>query len=166
MGMARVLATVEKAPLPIIYGKWKQAATANLTSWIKEIVEGAMGAPADGGLLRNYLNDTSGDGHGFGEISGSSAIAAAAYRMAVLKPAEFGAAHIAWADSIRTVLGGCDVEGNPHVTSNGTVTPAVNPYSWHSTTPYTIGSPEGNNFVVLMYAAWRDCVAAGICDAY
>lgn len=24
-------------------------------------------------------------------------------------------------------------------------------------------SPEGNNFVVLMYTAWRDCVFAGLC---
>jgi hypothetical protein len=166
MGMTRVLATVEKAPSSVSSGKWKRAAAANLTSWIKEIIDGAMGAPMDDGLLRNYLNDTTDDDHGFGEISGSTAIAAATYRMAVLKPAEFGAAHIAWADSIRTALGGYDAEGNPHVTSNGTVTPAVNPYDWHSTTPYTAGSPEGNNFVALMYTAWRDCVAAGICDSW
>jgi hypothetical protein len=125
-----------------------------------------MGAPTHDSLLRNDLNDTAGDGHGFGEISGLSAIAATTYRMAILKPAEFGAMYIAWADGIRTVLGGYDADGNAHVTTNGMVTPAVNPYDWQGTTPYAAGSPEGNNFVVLMYAAWRDCVAAGICYSF
>ena len=50
--------------------------------------------------------------------------------MAVLKPDGFGATYIAWADSITIVLGGYDAEGNPHVTIDGTVTPAANPYDW------------------------------------
>jgi hypothetical protein len=25
-------------------------------------------------------------------------------------------------------------------------------------------SPEGNNFVVLLYAAWRDCIFTGLCE--
>ncbi|KAJ7132463.1 hypothetical protein C8R44DRAFT_731133 [Mycena epipterygia] len=62
---------------------------------------------------------------------------------------------------IRGVLGGVDAAGNPHVTSEGIVTPAVNPLGWSDTAPWTAGSPEGNNFVVLMYAAWRDCIYAG-----
>ncbi|KAJ7780081.1 hypothetical protein DFH07DRAFT_1025882 [Mycena maculata] len=68
---------------------------------------------------------TGGDGHGFGEISGSSLLAAVAYRMVVLAPTAFPAA-----------------TGEPPITN--TAIPAVNPLG-----------PEGNNFVVLMYAAWR-----------
>ena len=83
--------------------------------------------PMDDALFRNHLNNTTGDGHRFGEI------AAATYHLAVLKPDEFGATYIAWADSIRTVLGGYHAEGNLHVISErwdscGTVTPAANPY--------------------------------------
>jgi len=162
-GMTRILATVMAAPAALTDG-WKDEAVANLTYWIQEILDGAMGAPLDDGLLRNYLNDTTGDGHGYGETSGSSLIASVAYRMATLQPYTFGYEYVQWADNIRFTLGGNDVDGNPHVTSNGTVTPAVNPLDWTDTTPYTAGSPEGQNFVVLLYCAWRDCILAGICS--
>ncbi|KAJ7466603.1 hypothetical protein B0H11DRAFT_1733172 [Mycena galericulata] len=161
-GMARVLATVLKAPIASS-ASWRAAAVSNLTGWIKEIVDGARAAPQDGGLLRNYLNDTK-TGHGFGEVAGSALIAAVAYRMVVLVPAAFpNATYVPWADGIRRELGADDAQGNPHITSNGTATPAVNPLAWFDTTPWTAGSPEGNSFVVLMYAAWRDCVYAGLC---
>lgn len=65
-GMARVLATVMKAPVAK-NAVWRREAVQDLTQWIKEIVDGAMGAPRDGGLLRNYLNDVE-TGHGFGEV--------------------------------------------------------------------------------------------------
>lgn len=138
-GMARVLATVIKAPVAAA-APWQATAIADLTGWIKEIVDGARASPMDGGLLRNYLNDTSGDGHGFGEISGSSLLAAVTYRMVVLAPAAFPAsAYVPFADSIRGELGMNDAEGNPHITANGTATPAVNPLGWLDTTPWTAG---------------------------
>ncbi|KAJ7437413.1 hypothetical protein FB451DRAFT_1006123, partial [Mycena latifolia] len=162
MGMARVLATVLKAPIALTT-PWQGAAVADLTAWIKEILDGARGSPLDSGLLRNYLNDTV-SAHGFGEISGSSMLAATAYRLAVLAPTAFPAdTYVTWADSIRLVLGGNDAEGIPHVSANGTVTPAVNPLGWQDTAPWTAGSPEGNNFVVQLYTAWRDCIWAGVC---
>ncbi|KAJ7617130.1 hypothetical protein FB45DRAFT_933493 [Roridomyces roridus] len=164
-GMARVLASIIKAP--VSNGTpWRASAIANLTAWIKEIIDGARKAPMDGGLLRNYLNDMSTDGHGFGEISGSALLASVAYRMVVMTPKDFPpATYVSFADGIRRTLGGKDAQGNPHITQNGTATPAVNPYGWLDTEPYTAGSPEGNNFVVLMYAAWRDCVSVGVCSA-
>ncbi|KAJ7088783.1 family 88 glycosyl hydrolase [Mycena belliarum] len=162
MGMARVLATVLTAPVARA-SKWQARAAADLTAWIKEIVDGARSSPLDRGLLRNYLDDKSGAG-GFGEIAGSALHAATAYRMAVLAPETFPAnKYVAWADSVRRALGGRNAAGRPHVAANGTVTPAVNPLAWKDTAPWTAGSPEGNNFVVLMYAAWRDCIHAGVC---
>lgn len=163
-GMTRVLATVTKATF-ISNLAWRQQAIDNLTQYIKEIVDGVMQAPLDDGLLRNYLSDVSGDGHGFGEISGSSLIAASIYRMAVLRPDVFDSDYIAWADNIRTTLSGKDTNNNPHITSLGIATPAVNPLAWKDTTPFTKGSPEGQAFVVLMYAGWRDCVNAKKCSA-
>lgn len=163
-GMTRVLATVKKAVLAPRHDAWRTRAVAALTEYIMEILSGAMNAPQDGGLLRNYLNDTNGDGHGFGEISGSSLLASVAYRMAVLSPGRACGEHVAWADAIREILGGSDTDGNPHITSNGTATPTVNPLGWLDTMPNTAGSPEGQSFVVLMYAAWRDCVLAKVCS--
>ncbi|KAK0445631.1 uncharacterized protein EV420DRAFT_1648351 [Desarmillaria tabescens] len=145
-------------------GGMAREAIDNLTKWIKEIVDGIMGSPTTEGLVRNYVDDIRGDGHGFGEISGTSMIASVIYRMAVLQPESFNQTYISWADDVRATLSGNDTEGNPHVTANGTVTPAVNPLGWLDTEPWTAGSPEGQCFVVLMYAAWRDCVYAGKCE--
>ncbi|KAK0200761.1 family 88 glycosyl hydrolase [Desarmillaria ectypa] len=162
-GMTRVLATIMKAPVSLL-ASWRQEAIDDLTEWIKEIVDGVIGSPTTQGLARNYLDDVWGDGHGFGEISGTSLIASVIYRMVVLCPDVFDQSYISWADGVRATLGKNDNEGNPHVTSNGTVTPAVNPLGWSDTAPWTAGSPEGQCFVVLMYAAWRDCVYEGKCE--
>lgn len=51
-----------------------------------------------------------------------------------------------------------------HVDENGLASPAVNPLGWGDRTPFTSGSPEGQSFIVLLYAAWRDCVEAGVCS--
>jgi len=164
-GMTRVLATVLKANNNrIINPLWQRQTVSLLTGYIKEIIDGVMDVSQDSGLLGNYLDDVSGDGLGFGEISGSSLLAATVYRMAVLQPRVFDASYVAWADQIRTTLGGNDANGNPHVTADGIATPAVNPLWWKDTNPYTQGSPEGQAFVVMMYTGWRDCVVAGRCS--
>ncbi|KAJ7583998.1 Six-hairpin glycosidase-like protein [Mycena floridula] len=152
-GMTRVLATVMKSDL-LPHGT-QRAAVENLVTWIKEILDGVIAAPDDNGLVRNYLYDTM--TVWFGETSGSALFAAVAYRMLVLAPEQFGTKYFHWAEGIRRVL------GNGHVTKNGTATPAVNPLGWGDTTPYTAGSPEGQNFLVIMYAAWRDCIRAERC---
>lgn len=154
--MARVLATVIKAPAAAS-ASWRSAAISDLSRWIQEILDAAMSFPMDGGLLRNYLDDTRGNGHGFGEISGTSMLAAVAYRMVVLRPSDFGHEYIAWADRIRATTA-------LYISSSGIATPAVNPLNWGDTKPFTTGSPEGNSFVVLMYAAWRDCVVLNVCN--
>ncbi|KAM6492170.1 hypothetical protein JOM56_011894 [Amanita muscaria] len=170
-GMTRVLATVLKAPVAQEDSGWQQWAVDALSGYIQEILDAAIEAPTEDGLLINYWNDAvNTDGHGYGEISGSSLLASVAYRLAVLKPAGLSPAKVAsyasFGDKIRNVLGGKDSQGKPHITANGTATPAVNPLNWYDTTPWTAGSPEGNNFVVLLYTAWRDCIKAGICGNY
>ncbi|KAF8970087.1 hypothetical protein BDZ97DRAFT_1791881 [Flammula alnicola] len=173
-GTMRVLATLVKAPSSLFKSEgsstlasttWKIQATASLVHSIREILDGAIRAPADGGLLRNYLDDTT----WFGETSGSALLASVAYRLATLSSSRFsllGSAslskaevqdYVAWAERIRATFG-----TDSHITTNGTATPAVNPLGWGDRAPYTAGSPEGQNFVVLMYAAWRDCVRAGV----
>ncbi|KAF7307758.1 hypothetical protein MKEN_01135900 [Mycena kentingensis (nom. inval.)] len=161
-GMARILATIMKAPVAK-HAPWKKEAITDLTNWIKEIIDGAMASPHEPGLLRNYLNDTV-SAHGFPEISGSSLLAATALRMAVLAPGTFGQEYIDWANEIRCTLGMVDDNDEPVHVINGVVTPAVNPLGWGDTAPWTTGSPEGNVFVVLLYSAWRDCIYAGLCE--
>ncbi|KAK7034656.1 hypothetical protein VNI00_012298 [Paramarasmius palmivorus] len=153
-GMTRVLATVLRAPSYVVSASQKRTWANELTSMIKEIVDGAITSPDDDGLLRNYLDDTT----WFGEISGSSLISAVVYRMAILQPDVFARdTYLEWADATRETLG----EG--HVTEEGIVRPAVNPLGWDDREPFVTGSPEGQNFVVLMYAAWRDCVLQRVC---
>lgn len=148
-GMLRVLATLIKAPLPIA---WRESTISEITSWIQEILDGTIKSLDNNTLLRNYLDDAS----WFPEISGSSLLASVAYRLA---PLVGQTKYIPWADSIREALG-----KDGHVTQDGVVSPAVNPLAWKDREPWMSGSPEGNCFVGLMYAAWRDCVLIGVCE--
>jgi rhamnogalacturonyl hydrolase YesR len=146
-GMARVLATLKKSR----YAAETKAEQASLTGLIKEILDGVRALDTDeSGLLRNYLNQTS----WFGEISGTSILAATALRVAVLEPETFGQEYTDWAVAKKDVVDGHinAEEGD----NKGIVTPAVNPLNWWDETPYTTGSPEGQSFVVLLHAAFRD----------
>ncbi|KAG5651508.1 hypothetical protein H0H81_008373 [Sphagnurus paluster] len=162
-GMTRVLATVLKAPIQAEGTPWRKHAIQNLTLWITEILDGAIASSPDDGLMRNYIDDSDPDARGFGEISGSSLLAAVAYRLAVLQPQIGGGKYLQWADWMRGVLGGKDAGGLPHISQEGIAMPAVNPLTWQDVKPFTQGSPEGQAFVVLMYSAWRDCVLCGRC---
>lgn len=168
-GMMRVLATLVKAP-PHLFDDGRhdttslKHATADLVNAIREIIDASMRVQTDGGLLRNYLDDSS----WFGETSGSALLASVAYRLATLSSTSslLGGSklstsnhqkYIQWAEEIRKTFG-----SDGHITLDGIATPAVNPFEWGSREQYTKGSPEGQNFVILMYAAWRDCVQAGV----
>lgn len=166
-GMTRVLATVLKAPSQMYKAQptsasdlavsWKNQAVQDLTTFIRDILDAAMQMPMDKGLLLNYLDDN----QWFGETSGTALLASVAYRLGVLAPSlgiesKSVDNYIQWAENIRSAF------GQGHITSNGTATPAVNPLGWNDKTPWTAGSPEGQNFVVMMYAAWRDCINAGV----
>ena len=97
-------------------------------------------------MLRNYLNDTT----WFGETSGTAILAATAYRMAKSDPKTFGSTYVKWAEARRGAVAA-------HIDrSTGIASPAVNPLGWGDRTPFTTGSPEGESFAVLLYAAYRD----------
>ena len=133
--------------------QWQSTAIDTLTRYIKEIIDGASNAPMDTGLLCNYLTDQDSCGHGFGKLQLTEWLS--------FSPAAFDQTYVAWADSIRGVLG--IKNRNPHVRANGTVTPVINPYAWQDKSPYKGTSPEANSFVMLLYVAWRDCVQVGNC---
>jgi rhamnogalacturonyl hydrolase YesR len=142
-GMSRVYATMKKSP----YNGQTGTEQGQLSGMIRDILDGAISLDNDGsGLLRNYLGDDS----WWGEISGSSLLAATALRMAKLDPGNFGSKYVDWAGKIKAVVDG-------HIDSgSGIASPAIDPLDWHNRNQYTKGSPEGQSFVVLMYAAWAD----------
>lgn len=142
-GMARVLATMRKSSFKKETRQEQQA----LVGLIKNIVDGSRHFDTDSsGLLRNYLNITT----WFGEISGTSLIAATVFRMAVLEPKVFDKSYTDWAKAkMKVVYSKIDKD-------TGIVAPAVNPLDWGDTRPFVTGSPEGQSFVVLLDAAHRD----------
>lgn len=151
-GMTRVLATAKKAPSSTLLSDSSSAAadtdTDGLESAIRAILDGAI-ALDDEPLLRNYLNDTA----WFGELSGTTLLAATAYRMAALAPATFGVeagagGYVAWADAKRR-------EVTARIGTDGLLYPVVNPLDWSDRTP-AAESPEAQSFAVLLFAAYRD----------
>lgn len=150
-GMVRVRATISG---------WKPSnetmrpEISKLDQWVGDILDGAIHTDDDeeSGLLRNYL----GDKDWFGETSGTALLAAATYRMAVLNPATFGQAkYLDWAHQKRqAVLNRID--------ENGYAYPAVNPLDHSSRQPIK-ESAEGESFLLILGAAWRDCICAGVC---
>ena len=150
-GMARVRATIVG---------WKKSRVAmqeevgKLDGWILEVLEGAMKMDDHrSGLLTNYLGDSS----WFGETSGTALLTAAAYRMTMFM--EAGPARdkiLGWADRKRKAV-------VKHVDEDGVARPAVNPLKHDQREPLDGTSSEGESFLLLMGAAWRDCVCAGVC---
>ena len=153
-GMARVRATLSAWPPS---NDTLAQDTEELDAWIVEILDAAISTDDDdSGLLRNYL----GDGDYAGETSGTSLLAATAYRMAVINPTVFGSTkYLDWAHSKRHTV-------TERIDEDGFAKPAANPLNSRSKVPVD-GSAEGESFLLLLGAAWRDCVCSGLClDTY
>ncbi|MCJ1377744.1 hypothetical protein MMC17_000840 [Xylographa soralifera] len=151
MGMARVLAVVRKWGPSRAWKTWQAA----LEESIVAILRGAVNAQTraafrsarpHAGLLRNYLDreDASGD------AAGTALMAAVVYRMAVLVPEGVGWEMVGRADGWREVVGRC-VRAE-----DGLVVPVANIVVWQERDVFWRGSSEGQSFVVMMVAAWRD----------
>ena len=158
-GLTRVLATIQKwnppQPSHPTSADLRAQHLSVLKASIKEILDGAIRSPHDpaNNLLRNNLNDHS----WFGETAGTALLASAAYRVAVLAPETFDQKYIDWADEMRQAVAACvDPE-------TGIAAPADNALDWTDRKPMLTGSPEGQAFVVMLYAAYRDCVCGGVC---
>ncbi|KAL6712036.1 hypothetical protein ACN47E_003079 [Coniothyrium glycines] len=142
-GMARVLATIQKSK----YAAQMKSEQDSLVHMTKEIIDGAIKFDTDdSGLLRNYLDDDS----WFGEVAGTALLAAATFRIAVLALGSFEVKHTDWAQ--RKV----EIVSNFVDANTGIAAPVVNSLSEGQRTPLNGINPEGQAFVVLLYAAWRD----------
>lgn len=126
-----------------------------LDTYIEEILEAVMRTDNDeSGLLRNYLGDDS----WFGEASGTALLAAAAFRQAAhLDSGLRREKLLTWAHRKRRAV----IESTGH---DGIAKPVVSPYKHDQREPLDGPSPEGESFLLLMAAAWRDCVCAKVCS--
>ncbi|KAL1795109.1 hypothetical protein ACET3X_006925 [Alternaria dauci] len=142
-GMARVLATLRKSQ----YGSKTEEEQMTLLQMTQDILDGAIQADTDtSGLLRNYLDDET----WFPEVAGTALMAATAFRMAVLEPALFEKRYTDWAISkLDAVSRHIDEE-------TGIAAPVVNSLNEGQRTPLKGVNPEGQAFIVSLYAAWRD----------
>lgn len=99
MGMMHVLAIAKHSG----FGYFLCEEVSTLKSTIKDILNAAIRldrAEPDEPFLRNYLNNTS----WFGELSGTSLLAATAYRASELDPGTFGKEFVDWADEKRVAV--------------------------------------------------------------
>lgn len=85
-------------------------------------------------------------------------LAATTYRLAPLAGTDSAFAadeqgYIDWADELRAAI-------SRSMTTNGTISPAINPLNWFDLTPFTSGSPEGQSFAGQLSAAYRDWACA------
>jgi rhamnogalacturonyl hydrolase YesR len=142
-GMVRCLATLRKSR----YAAESIADQNSLVKMTADILDGTMKADTHtSGLLRNYLDDES----WFGEVAGTALMAATAFRIAVLEPPRFGQEYTDWAiKKMEAVWRHIDRE-------TGVVAPVVNSLKEGQRTPLDGVNPEGQAFVVLLFAAWRD----------
>ncbi|KAH7923342.1 Six-hairpin glycosidase [Leucogyrophana mollusca] len=140
LGMLRVAVTIQKTD----FASEMAPQVANLTSWVREILDGEFAALTPSDLVPDYITG----GPSFGDASASAALASVAYRVATLYPEQFGANYTRTAARIRNaVLGG--------VTNLGTLSPVVNPLVWNET---GLLSTEAQAFGLMMLSAWKDWI--------
>ncbi|GAA6055668.1 hypothetical protein JCM3770_003403 [Rhodotorula araucariae] len=143
-GIVRVLATMQNSDWNDTFVEEK----ADLTVWATEILANAFQHLKSDGLLPNYYDGASGSS--FSDAAGSALLAAAAYRLAQL-----GGTDSTWlvrvAETIRSAV---YAHINP---GTGWLSPVVNPLSFKE---QSSASPEGEAFLLLLDAAWRDYTAS------
>jgi rhamnogalacturonyl hydrolase YesR len=143
MGMTRVVATIRRSQ----FNERFEDEQEMLIEMIEGIVRGACRREKDEfGLLRKYLDDET----SFGEVAGTSLLAAAVFRMALIEPRVFYEQFTRWAVIKMNAVEDCINR------RTGVVAPVVNPLDESQRTPLDGVSPEAQAFVILLQAAWRD----------
>ncbi|KAJ9120030.1 hypothetical protein QFC22_002927 [Naganishia vaughanmartiniae] len=146
-GMLRVYATILKSKHKDEMGEELQ----NLALWVQEIVVAStvyIDLNKETGLLHNYINDLA----TFEDTAGSTLLAATMYRLALLN---ITTAYIPYANKIyRTIA-------KDHITGGGYLTGAVHPLHFNlSADQEGTQSPEGQAFMLMMHAAYKDYAAS------
>ncbi|KAI0750888.1 Six-hairpin glycosidase [Daedaleopsis nitida] len=144
-GMLRVLETIRRSP----EADNMLNERLELTAWINEILTNAWTHQQSNGTLFNYIDqDVSTT---FADTSGTALLAAVTYRMATLS-GELN--HISSADDAFKLI-------QDSLTDDGWLLNTVDPLTFNTPSSPGVYSPEGQAFVLLLQAAWRD-----FADAY
>ncbi|KAI0082602.1 Six-hairpin glycosidase [Panus rudis PR-1116 ss-1] len=137
-GMLRVLETIRRSPVSREFEPEK----ANLTTWIQEIINNTWTHQQNNGTLLNTLDDPT----SFADSSSTALLAATTYRMAVVTK---DLSHIPAANkAFRLIMDSID--------EDGWLINTVDPMTFNTTSRPGEHSPEGQAFVLLLHAAWRD----------
>ncbi|WWC72204.1 uncharacterized protein I206_106164 [Kwoniella pini CBS 10737] len=139
-GMLRVWATIKWSS----YASDMSSQMSDLQGWIAEIFDNAQPLITSDGLYHNYLNDNS----SFKDTSGSALMAATGLRISTLNLTD---SYVP--DSLKLLAA-----VSSYVNSTGYLTQTVNPYDFSKEGTY---SPEGQSFVVMAYAAYKEWDSLG-----
>lgn len=138
LGMLHVQATLTKSS----FASQFTSEISTLKSWVKQILDGTFKAIDSNNLIPDYITG----GATFGDSSSSAALAAVAFREAVLDPSIFGSNYTSTATQIlKTIVGNVD--------NLGVMSPVVDPLVWGSV---GILSTEGQAFGLMMVKAYED----------
>ncbi|KAG1732409.1 uncharacterized protein EDB91DRAFT_1238757 [Suillus paluster] len=115
LGILRVTATIQTTE----HCSEMASQIVDLTSWVKEIVDGEFAALTSETLVPDYITG----GPSFPDAASSAALASVAYRVAYLYPQQFGTNYTNVAAKIRNAV-------VSNVTNLGTMQPIVDPLDW------------------------------------
>ncbi|KDQ21094.1 hypothetical protein BOTBODRAFT_62116 [Botryobasidium botryosum FD-172 SS1] len=139
MGMLRVIRTFQISP----FASQLVSEGNDMISWVEEIVNATYRHQTDDGTFHNYIDQTD----TFTDSSATALLAAVVYRLVPLLPR--AAAHVPAADKARAAIAA-------NINGDGYLTNVVDPNNFGSQGET---SPEGQAFVLMMEAAYRDYVA-------
>ncbi|KIK55319.1 hypothetical protein GYMLUDRAFT_175753 [Collybiopsis luxurians FD-317 M1] len=147
-GMLRVLASIHSSP----FSSSMSSQQDDLSNWVFEI-QSAMypHLDSDSSLFHNYADDTS----TFLDAASTALLASTVYRLSLLRSVHH---FLPTAEKTRNALFASNSSGLEHFTSQGWLTPVVNPDSFGAE---GTESPEGEAFVLDLQAAWTDWVKDG-----
>lgn len=153
-GMLRVLRILQLSSFLI----QTQSEQQDILNWATDLTTAIWNLQQPDGSLLNYLDQPAAGSNGvsFPESSGTALIAAATFRLAALTRGRFDSQTVAWrsrsvpaADRARQYIVG-------QVDSDGWLNGVVNPLNWRQAAPSGVHSPEGQAFVLMLQAAYRD----------
>ncbi|CDO68725.1 hypothetical protein BN946_scf184652.g52 [Trametes cinnabarina] len=137
-GMLRVLETIHHSKL----ASKMQSEQSDLKSWINEIVSASWKHQHTNGTLFNYIDESD----SFADSSSTALLAAVTYRLASLTGDN---SHISAANKAYSLI-------KSSVDSNGWLRNTVDPETFDTPSQPGSHSPEGQSFVLLLQAAYRD----------
>lgn len=137
-GMLRVLQTMNRTAQADLF----QEHQLDLVDWIHEILEASWSYQQINGTLLNVIDDPK----SFADTSSTALLASVTYRMAVFT----NNTHL-----VSNANRAMDLIKDS-IDDNGILLGTTNPYTFHTPSAPDEYSPEGQAFVLLLHAAWRE----------